>query len=376
MSTSTSIEASTLYPNMRERHLTSSDLIAEVEAAERGGWAISRAAAQTVASQWQTPRSELATFASGAAYDPEELDAEIAQLLTQAREEEGEKSIAELSALRMWLAVEALDLADPDTEASIVDVVPERFEMARNQSDDGRYVATLERIGDDEKVYRAAFTDTTTGEPADEIVRGGWTVTANAYYRFRQLLQVAEIEAAEAAEKVDTDGNRCYSSMPEIKRANKALGHFWFTPSSMRFFSSRIESEVIGGRYFVTSESDSKQGRRYSVRMADDHGEIHNVSAFMEYSTAAKAVEAAKFIAGKAIDEGPAYQDAEVCDDCTSWAVNGDVSGNSDDWTQPDVDLSVWTYNDDGEDTNFSQSPCDMCGSRLAGNRTRFALWA
>ena len=34
-------------------------------------------------------------------------------------------------------------------------------------------------------------------------------------------------------------------TMADVKRKNKEMGLFWFSPDSMRFFKSRIESELI-----------------------------------------------------------------------------------------------------------------------------------
>ena len=63
----------------------------------------------------------------------------------------------------------------------------------------------------------------------------------------------------------------------DIRKANKAAGHHWFDPDSMRFFRSRIGSKVYegpGGIYFVSSEqfvgSDwIAAPRRYTVRKFD-----------------------------------------------------------------------------------------------------------
>jgi hypothetical protein len=51
-----------------------------------------------------------------------------------------------------------------------------------------------------------------------------------------------------------------WNSIAEIKNANKARGHFWFSDDTMRFFRSKIHGEVIGGKYFV-----------HSIQYGDDH---------------------------------------------------------------------------------------------------------
>jgi len=85
-----------------------------------------------------------------------------------------------------------------------------------------------------------------------------------------------------------------YQSIDEIRRANRAAGQHWFEPGAMGFFATRIEGELHGGRYFVTSEefvaSDgSSGGRRYSVRFAGPDGAVHTVGDFQAHGTADEA---------------------------------------------------------------------------------------
>jgi hypothetical protein len=69
-------------------------------------------------------------------------------------------------------------------------------------------------------------------------------------------------------------------SIEDIKDANRRAGHHFFDADSMRFFSSRVLSEVHtlpdGGAIFVTSEQDtfSGQPRLYTVRRANPDGTI------------------------------------------------------------------------------------------------------
>lgn len=94
-----------------------------------------------------------------------------------------------------------------------------------------------------------------------------------------------------------------YRTIQEIKDANKRAGGHWFGEEEMAFFASRIESEVIKGRYFITSEQylatdyGKTQGftdgpRKYSVRVCDDNGHIETVGEHMAYDTLKQAKEA------------------------------------------------------------------------------------
>ncbi|MEN6425990.1 MAG: hypothetical protein ABFE13_11540 [Phycisphaerales bacterium] len=65
-----------------------------------------------------------------------------------------------------------------------------------------------------------------------------------------------------------------FYSIDDIKSRNRARGHHFFEPGTMRFFRSRVLDGVEGGRFFITSErfvaSDgSSPGRRYTVRYCD-----------------------------------------------------------------------------------------------------------
>jgi hypothetical protein len=76
--------------------------------------------------------------------------------------------------------------------------------------------------------------------------------------------------------------------------------------------------------------------------------------------------------------------DLWLCDDCTIYAVNGDMSGIESERRErqvvegvnelgphlvPDFDSET----DDGIE-EFSRRPCDACGTRLGGGRHRFAV--
>ncbi len=112
-----------------------------------------------------------------------------------------------------------------------------------------------------------------------------------------------------------------FASIAEIREANKSLGHHWFDPDAMEAFGTTIESEVIGGRYFVTGEQDrglfsdlyasaavivgcdpadaavglaNGGQRRFTVREASAHGAICTVGEFGQYDTRDDAISAAR----------------------------------------------------------------------------------
>ena len=90
----------------------------------------------------------------------------------------------------------------------------------------------------------------------------------------------------------------------DIRMADHAAGRFFFEPSSMRFFRSRICPTVYqgqGGIYFVTSEqfvgSQGPAPRKYTVRQfIPSPVDIRTVSGFNNLSRA-EAVRVAKQLA-------------------------------------------------------------------------------
>lgn len=79
---------------------------------------------------------------------------------------------------------------------------------------------------------------------------------------------------------------KVYESVAEIRRRNKDAGQHWFDPDSVRFFRSRVGRRVYGGKYFISSEQfDDSTPRRWTIRVADENGRIHEVGQFQEYDS-------------------------------------------------------------------------------------------
>ncbi len=89
-----------------------------------------------------------------------------------------------------------------------------------------------------------------------------------------------------------------FRTMADVRRANKAIGNHWFERDTMRFFDSRVESTLYGGRYFITSEqfhgSQGSLPRRFTLRRVEPDGSIEDESAFQAYSTIELARVAAR----------------------------------------------------------------------------------
>lgn len=80
-----------------------------------------------------------------------------------------------------------------------------------------------------------------------------------------------------------------FVSISSIKALNQRNGNHFFDRSTMRFFNSKVEPYVYGGRLFLTSEqftpSDGRPlPRKYTVRLARDSGDIETIGPFNELS--------------------------------------------------------------------------------------------
>lgn len=65
-----------------------------------------------------------------------------------------------------------------------------------------------------------------------------------------------------------TPGYDTFPSIPALKAACRAANNYFFSKGAMEFFKSRVETGILRGRYFVTSEQISDGNpREYSVRV-------------------------------------------------------------------------------------------------------------
>ena len=96
-----------------------------------------------------------------------------------------------------------------------------------------------------------------------------------------------------------------YSTITEIKKANRNAGQYWFSKDTLRFFDSRVEPKVYGGRLFISSEqfhgSDGySDPRKYTIRLCDDEGHIQTVGDFQDHDDLEEVKEAIQGILAQA----------------------------------------------------------------------------
>lgn len=84
-----------------------------------------------------------------------------------------------------------------------------------------------------------------------------------------------------------------FRDLADFKAKHKAAGGHFFDKGAMAFFNSRIESSLLKGGYFITSESlNPGSVRLYSVRQVDesDHRNVETLGRFDSRDEARQAV--------------------------------------------------------------------------------------
>jgi len=85
-----------------------------------------------------------------------------------------------------------------------------------------------------------------------------------------------------------------FRTLADVKEANHAAGHHFFERGALRFFNSRMESGLLRGKYFVTSEQGPHGPRMFTIREARPDGSIKTVGPFMAFRFKEDAKDAIK----------------------------------------------------------------------------------
>jgi len=83
-------------------------------------------------------------------------------------------------------------------------------------------------------------------------------------------------------------------TIEDAKQRNEETGHYFFSPDTMRFFRSQVETSLLKGNYFVTSElAPYDKKRKYTLREIDwDSGDINTIGKFYSHDSVDDAEEA------------------------------------------------------------------------------------
>ena len=76
-----------------------------------------------------------------------------------------------------------------------------------------------------------------------------------------------------------------YLTIKEIEQRNKASGGHWFSKGAKAFFQSRVVTDVLHGRFFISRETNPSGKTAYSVREAGERGNIETIGEFHSHKT-------------------------------------------------------------------------------------------
>jgi hypothetical protein len=85
-----------------------------------------------------------------------------------------------------------------------------------------------------------------------------------------------------------------FSTIREVRLACEKIGSHWFDPENFRFFSTRIESELIQNRFFITSEHfelPQIYDRGYTIRFVQFDGAVESLYDICSFETKEEAQE-------------------------------------------------------------------------------------
>lgn len=75
-------------------------------------------------------------------------------------------------------------------------------------------------------------------------------------------------------------------NLESFKRLNQSIGNHWFDKDTMGFFKSKIHTWDVVTGYFITSEIDWSDTKRYSIRHANfETGQVGTVGEFHSFLT-------------------------------------------------------------------------------------------
>jgi hypothetical protein len=90
-----------------------------------------------------------------------------------------------------------------------------------------------------------------------------------------------------------------FKTIADVKKANKALGHHFFSKETLSFFGSNVYAglyTVQDRQFFITSEDNFDRSQKgFTIREAMPDGSIETVGEFLQFETKEQAIFAIPF---------------------------------------------------------------------------------
>lgn len=160
--------------------------------------------------------------------------------------------------------------------------------------------AAADRVTEEQVIEAAksAFSGRLTWEPygkKGEADQGHvWHYTTGQYFptEYRKAAASVLEYAAREARRSRPEVAREVESIEDLTELNRQNGGCWFEPDTMSFFGTQIETEIIQGKYFVTSEQPPHGPRKFTLRSFDQKGRVNTVGEFCAYDDKDEALNA------------------------------------------------------------------------------------
>lgn len=108
----------------------------------------------------------------------------------------------------------------------------------------------------------------------------------------RDVMRYAKAQGIEAPHFLDhprqhnpgwTDHVFKFSTVAEVRAANKRAGHFYFSPSTTQFFGSKYGRKLYGSHFLLVNDRNyDDSGREYKVAEVDVRGWVNKVGKTFE----------------------------------------------------------------------------------------------
>lgn len=114
-----------------------------------------------------------------------------------------------------------------------------------------------------------------------------------------------------------------FRTMQDVRQANRDLGHMWFSPETMEYHGTTVESELIGGEWFVTKDRTYNGGQAYTIRHVSSNGDVHTERStrLCQFSYWTDAEEGARRLA-RGLSADPLDDEDE---DSSDWSTGEDL---------------------------------------------------
>jgi hypothetical protein len=134
----------------------------------------------------------------------------------------------------------------------------------------------------------------TTVEAGEALCEGDWKYCTGQYFptEYRKAAATVLEYALREVRRSRPAQKQMPQSIAELKALNEKNGGCWFGRGEMRFFGTKIESGILRGHYFISSEQPPHGPRAYTVRSFNDEGDVETVGDFCSHHSKADAVEA------------------------------------------------------------------------------------